>query len=116
VPDADTTSRPMIRRYALVLGLILAACKQTPTIDIPLTGIVLPEPDFANAHFVTTAEVNLRSGMEDETSVVAVLPAGTPLVKVIVGSECTCWKVAAPQGTGWLYRSYIAMREPPEVE
>jgi|SRR5215469_8781954 len=95
-------------RFFLILAVLLTGCQKQFRADIPYTDLVIPEPDFAAARFVTTAEVNLRSGLEDETSVVAVLPEGTPVVPVGIGSECKCWKVTSPAGVGWLYTSYIA--------
>ena len=65
------------------------------------------------AKFQTVAEVALRSGQDDDSGVVAMLPKGTPVVPVgWVGSECVCWKVDTPQGTGWLYTRYIDLRAP----
>ena len=100
----------MIRRYAPLAALLLAGCLQQHRVDIPYTSIVIPEPDYPNTRFITTAEVNLRKGLEDETGVVAVLPEGTPVEPILVGSECNCWKVATPNGVGWLYKSYIKVR------
>jgi hypothetical protein len=66
---------------------------------------------------VTTAEVSLREGLEDETPVIAVLGEGTPVVPVgIIGSECPCWKVATPAGTGWVYTRYLAPRSFAELD
>ena len=109
----------MIRRCVLILDVLILAvlltgCMKQFRADIPYTDLVIPAPDFSTAPFVTTAEVNLRSGLEDETEVVAVLPEGTPVVPVGIGSECVCWKVASPQGVGWLYTRYIAGRQADE--
>jgi uncharacterized protein YraI len=78
-----------------------------------LAGCAIMQPDMTTAKFQTVAEVALRSGQDDESSVVAMLPKGTPVAPVgWVGAECVCWKVDTPQGTGWLYQRYIDLRAP----
>lgn len=65
-----------------------------------------------NAQFFTTTDVALRSGQDDESSIIAYLPRGTLVVPDgRVGSECaSCWKVVTPEGTGWVYTNYLEMR------
>jgi uncharacterized protein YraI len=87
--------RSILYRAILVAGLLLTGCAA----------------DLQTAKFQTVAEVALRSGQDDESSVVAMLPKGTPVVPVgWVGAECMCWKVDTPQGTGWLYTRYVDLR------
>jgi hypothetical protein len=69
---------------------------------------------FPHSQFVTIADVNLRSGQDDESSVVARLPKGT-IVSPIgqSGSECNeCWRVSTPQGIGWVYTYFLASLPP----
>ena len=116
----------MMRASAFLLAALLCGCETgepLPPFDvtsafhppapfaIPGTGYMVGTPDFANAHFATTTEVALRSGQEDEDPVVAILPKDTPVVLAgVTGSECVCVKVATPEGVGWLYTRYIALR------
>lgn len=94
-----TSARPRKRSpvlWAIVTaGALLAGCQEGEKV------------------FVTTADVDLRSGQEDDSSVVARLPEGTPVVPAgQVGSHCnSCWKVSTPQGTGWVYTRYLTTRE-----
>jgi len=89
---------------AIAAGLMLGGC-----IDSFSTFVVFP-----HAQFVTIADVDLRSGQDAETSVVAHLPKGTvvnPLGQS--GSECnSCMRVDTPQGSGWLYTRYLATLPP----
>jgi hypothetical protein len=81
----------MIRRTAVLLGILLSGCVEASA------------PDFA-----TIQEVPLRLLQADESPVVAVLPRGTPVVPVgPVSSTCPCWKVRTFAGTGWLYTRFI---------
>lgn len=125
----------MIRTCALLLAALLCACETgepLPPFDvtsafrppapfaIPGTGIMVPAPDFTRANFVTTAEVGLRSGQEEEEPVIAVLPEGTPVVLAgTTGSECLCEKIATPFGVGWVNTRYVGLRPfapPPDPE
>jgi hypothetical protein len=82
-----------------------------PVAALMLAGCAIMQSDMTTAKFQTVAEVALRSGQDDEASVVAMLPKGTPVVPVgWVGAECMCWKVDTPQGTGWLYTRYLDLR------
>lgn len=117
--ESDSTRRYRMRHYSLVAVLLLSGCLGMPnsSFDIPFTGIVVPQSDFATAGWVTTAEVTLRAGQDDEARPVALLPRGTPLVPIgIVGAECDCWKVDSPAGSGWLYTRYIASRSSEALE
>lgn len=116
----------MIRRSAFLLVAALCGCEFHSTMppfevtsqftrpapfEIPYTGIMVPAPDFANAKFETIAEVALRSSQEDESRVVAMLPEHTPVVLAgTTGGECTCVRVATPEGVGWLYSQSIDLR------
>lgn len=116
----------MIRPSAFLFAAVLAAgawgCTYEPLppfdvttpfippapFEVPYTGYVVGNPDFAHAPFVTNAEVALRRTEEDESSVVAMVPEGTPVVPVgSTGGECMCWRVTTPQGTGWVYNRYL---------
>jgi uncharacterized protein YraI len=114
-----STSGSTVRRCVLIAGALLSGCTPTavPSFEIPGTGTIVPAPDFAAAPFATTTEVSLRAGQEDDTRIIAVLPQGTPVVPAgVVGSECPCWKVATPAGTGWVYTRYLALRSYAEPE
>lgn len=115
----------MIKRSAFLLIAFLCGCgtEPIPPIDVvtpfhppapfevPFTGLMVPTPDFSAAKFVTRAEVALRSGEDDESSIVATLPEGTPVVFAgNSGGECMCSRVATPAGVGWLYDRYIELR------
>ena len=69
---------------------------------------------FPHSQFVTVADVNLRSGQEDESEIVARVPKGTIVVPIgQMGSECNaCWRVNTPEGIGWLYTRYLASLPP----
>jgi hypothetical protein len=110
----------MAWRIVPILAFLLAGCAgvnvTVNSLDFPPTALGWEQADFTTARFVTTAEVALRDGQEEEEAhVVAMLPEGTPLVPSGArGGECTCWRVHTPAGTGWLYTRYIALRLPPE--
>jgi len=89
---------------ALLAGLLLGGCFDR------FTSLVL----FPHSHFVTVADIDLRSGQEDESSVVAHLAKGTVVTPVgQTGSECnSCWRVETPQGIGWVYTRYLAPLPP----
>ena len=116
----------MIRTSAFVLAALLCGCGTEPIppidvttpfippapVEVPFTGLMLPSPDFSQARFETNADIALRSGEDDESSVIAMLPEGTPVVLAgTTGSECMCVRVATPQGTGWVYNRYLSLRE-----
>ena len=107
---ARPTAIRLIQGAILLLGGTLAGCGEPYTL----------QPLFRttdNPQFVTVATVALRSGEEDEDSVVAIVPKGT-LVRPVdeVAKEAVMqMKVEAPQGTGWVYNRFIALREPPET-
>lgn len=115
----------MIRRSAFLSAVLLCACtpEALPPIDVttpfippapfevPFTGVMVPTPDFAAALFETNTEIALRSGEDYESSVVATLPEGTPVVPAgTTGGECMCTRVATPLGTGWLSNSSLQHR------
>lgn len=85
---------------ALAAGLLLSGCFDR------FTPLVL----FPHSQFVTIADVDLRSGQEDDSSVVAHLAKGTVVTPIgQMGSHCSsCWRVDTPQGIGWLYTTYLA--------
>lgn len=108
---ARPTARILIHGTALTLGFLLTGCGEPYTL----------QPIFretGNPQFVTVADVEMRSGQEDEDSVVAIIPEGTVVVPVNEVAKETMmeWKVSAPQGTGWIYTRYIALHEPPEQQ
>ncbi|HML11262.1 MAG TPA: hypothetical protein VK432_10405 [Stellaceae bacterium] len=86
--------------FVLAAGLLLAGCFDN------FTQLAL----FPHGQFVTTNDVDLRSGQDDESSIVAHLPKGTVVTPIgQTGSECnSCWRVDTPQGIGWLYDRYLA--------
>jgi hypothetical protein len=51
----------------------------------------------------------LRSGQDDDSSIVARIPKGTIVTPIgQTGSHCNaCAKVDTPQGVGWLYTYYL---------
>jgi SH3-like domain-containing protein len=83
--------------FAIVACWLLSGC--TPAIES-----VLAPPKY---NFVTTDEVALRDGPEDEDPIIAMLPAGTPVAPVGVNSECVCWQVDALGHTGYVYNRYL---------
>jgi len=117
----------MIRYSAFLLAALLGGCyyfELPPPVDVttpfrppapyevPYTGMVIGGPDFAQAPFETVTETELRSGEEYESSVVAVLPEGTPVVTVgTTGGECMCTRVATPLGVGWISNRYFQHRQ-----
>ena len=116
----------MIRYSAFLLAAVLCACETgepLPPFDvtsafhppapfaIPGTTIMVPTPNFANANFMTMAEVGLRSGQDEESPVTTVVPEGTPVVLAgVTGSECLCEKIATPLGVGWVNTRYVGLR------
>jgi hypothetical protein len=65
---------------------------------------------FPHSPVVTIADVDLRSGQDDESAVVARLAKGTVVSPIgQAGSECnSCMRVDTPAGVGWLYTRYVA--------
>ena len=94
----DIRRLPAVAFTAMACGL-LAGCL-TP----PLATLVAP-PVY---NFVTTDEIALRDGAEDESPVIAILPKGTPVAPVGVNSECNCWEVDALGHTGYVYTRYLS--------
>jgi uncharacterized protein YraI len=85
---------------AMAAGLLLTGCfDRFPQLAL-----------FPHSEFVTITDVALRSGQEDESSIVAHLPKGTVVVPIgQMGSECNaCWRVNTPEGIGWVYTRYLA--------
>ncbi|HEV8031922.1 MAG TPA: SH3 domain-containing protein [Stellaceae bacterium] len=93
-----------IRRLATVAFTVIACGLLAGCLTPPLATLVAP-PVY---NFVTTDEIALRDGAEDESPVVAILPKGTPVAPVGVNSECVCWKVEALGHTGYVYNRYLS--------
>jgi hypothetical protein len=86
--------------FAMAVGLLLTGCfDRFPQLAL-----------FPHAQFVTIADVELRSGQDDESSIVAHVPKGTTVVPIgQMGSETNAtWRVNAPEGIGWVYTRYLA--------
>jgi uncharacterized protein involved in propanediol utilization len=90
-----------------ICGFLLAGC-----VDV-FTPLVL----FPHSQFVTVADVDLRSGQDDESSIVAHVPKGTIVTPIgQMGSEANAaWRINTPEGIGWVYTRYLAsLPLPPE--
>jgi uncharacterized protein YraI len=90
--------------FALAVGLLLTGCfDRFPQLAL-----------FPHAQFVTITDVALRSGQDDESSIVAHVPKGTTVVPMgPVGSEThATWRVNTPEGIGWVYTRYLASLPP----
>ena len=101
----------LIRGTTLMVGFFLAGCGNGYDLQPLFRTTNTPQ-------FITVADVEMRSGQEDEDSVVAVIPKGTvvEMVNEVAKETMMEMKVSAPQGTGWVYNRYIALREPPEAQ
>ena len=98
------------------------SCRRLSAVVLVVAALVLggcfdrfmPLVLFPHSQFVTLYDIDLRSGQEDESSVVARLPKGTVVTPIgQMGSECSsCWRVDTPQGIGWVYIRYLAMLPP----
>jgi len=86
--------------FALAAGLLLAGCFDR------FTQLTL----FPHSQFVTTDDINLRSGQDVDSSVVARVPKGTVVTPIgQTGSEChACWRVETPNGVGWVSTAFLA--------
>lgn len=88
----------------MVVGFMLAGCFDN----------FAPLVVFPHSPFVTIADVDLRSGQDEDASVVAHVPKGTivnPLGQS--GSECnSCMRVDTPEGSGWIFTRYLAPVRP----
>jgi hypothetical protein len=64
---------------------------------------------FPHSQLVTIADVDLLSGQDDESAVVARLAKGTVVTPIgQSGSHCnSCVRVDTPEGVGWLYTRYV---------
>ena len=97
---------PSSKRLAFVIaaGLLLTGCFDKAT------GLVW----FPHSPLVTIADVDLRSGQDDESAVVGRLAKGTVVTPIgQAGSECnSCVRVDTPEGVGWLYTRYVATLPP----
>ena len=91
------------RVLVLVAGLALAGCFDKAT------QLVL----FPHSSFITVVDADLRSGQDDESTVIAHIPKGTTVVPMgQMGSHCNnCWLVNTPEGIGWMFTRYLA--QPP---
>ena len=100
------TPRKLPIVFMLAAGLLLGGCFDR------FTSLVL----FPHSQFVTIADVDLLSGQEHESSVVAHLAKGTVVTPIgQMGSECnSCWRVDSPEGIGWVYTRYLAPIPPTE--
>ncbi|MBV9863517.1 MAG: SH3 domain-containing protein [Alphaproteobacteria bacterium] len=94
-------------RPRLILGVCIRMGFAAVALALPVCACVSPpQPEF-----VTTADLDLRAGEEDDSAVVARLPRGTAVTPAgTVGGECMCWKVYSPEGTGWVYIRYLQPR------
>jgi hypothetical protein len=71
-----------------------------------------------NPQFFVVDDTPLRSGEDDEASVVAIVPRGTlvePEGEFSKEAQLEM-KVSTPQGNGWVYSRFVRMREPPEAQ
>ncbi|MBV8776622.1 MAG: hypothetical protein JO032_19265 [Alphaproteobacteria bacterium] len=60
--------------------------------------------------FTTNQDVVLRMTQADDSAITARVPRGTVVQRWgWVGSECECWLVTTPQGTGFVYTRYLDM-------
>jgi len=71
---------------------------------------------FPHSQLVTIADVDLLSGQDDESPVVARLAKGTVVTPIgQSGSHCnSCVRVDTPDGVGWLYTRYVTTLPPEE--
>lgn len=71
---------------------------------------------FPHSQLVTIADVDLLSGQDEESAVVARLAKGTVVTPIgQAGSHCnSCVRVDTPDGVGWLYTRYVATLPPVE--
>jgi uncharacterized protein YraI len=86
--------------FVMAAGLLLAGCfDRFPQLAF-----------FPHSQFVTITDVALRSGQDDESSIVAHVPKGTIVVPIgQMGSEANAtWRVNTPEGIGWVYTRYLA--------
>jgi hypothetical protein len=100
-PPTTTPAFPSpIGSIMVLAALLLSGC----------TTLGLAPPHQSVSIFTTNQQVALRSSQADDSAVVAVLPKGTPVsLDGRVGSECVCWKVDTPEGTGWVYTWFLDM-------
>ena len=90
--------------FVMAAGLLLTGCfDRFPQLAL-----------FPHSQFVTIADVELRSGQDDESSIVAHLPKGSVVVPMgQVGSETNAtWRVNTTEGIGWVYTRYLASLPP----
>jgi hypothetical protein len=92
--------------FVVAAGLLLAGCFDR------FSQLTL----FPHSQFVTVDDIDLRSGQDDESSIVAHLPKGTIVTPMgQVGSEANAtWRVDSPQGIGWVYTRYLAQLPHPD--
>ena len=64
---------------------------------------------YTQADFVTNQPVDLHLSQENNATVTAHVPRGTPVQRLWVGSECECWLVTTPYGAGFVYTRYLDM-------
>lgn len=73
---------------------------------------------FPHSQFVAITDIELRSGQDDESSIIGHVPKGTIVVPIgQMGSENNAtWRVNTPEGIGWVYTRYLASLPPPPDE
>jgi hypothetical protein len=95
-------------RLALVIaaGMLLTGCFDKATALVW----------FPHSQLVTIADVDLLSGQDEESPVVARLAKGTVVTPIgQSGSQCnSCVRVDTPEGVGWLYTRYVTTTPPEE--
>jgi hypothetical protein len=82
-------------------------------IGVVLAGAVLSGcAPTSIAQYFTNQDVALLSGQGEDSSVVAWLPRGTPLIPAgqVNSHGMPNWKVETPMGTGWVFTRFIDMR------
>jgi hypothetical protein len=94
------------------LGLVIAAGVLLTGCFDQSTGLVW----FPHSQLVTIADVDLLSGQDDDSPVVARLAKGTVVTPIgQSGSHCnSCVRVDTPDGVGWLYTRYVTPTPPEE--
>ena len=90
--------------FLVAAGMLLAGCFDTSTALVW----------FPHSQLVTIADVDLLSGQDDESAVVARLAKGTVVTPIgQAGSHCnSCVRVDTPAGVGWLYTRYVTTPPP----
>ena len=92
--------------FVITAGMLLTGCFDKTTALVW----------FPHSQLVTIADVDLLSGQDDESAVVARLAKGTVVTPIgQSGSHCnSCVRVDTPEGVGWLYTRYVTTTPPEE--